>query len=106
MTTPKKGFSPIGWKQTLTNGTWWRTGTLAGSSALIKHQPNGLTWVILTNSSTWRGSDFTKDLSSLMRSAIRRVEEWPNRNLFDYYQVKPEIVAIENDFDATIEDYS
>lgn len=95
MTTPnKKGYSPIGWKGTRTN-TWWRTGTLAGSSALMKHQVGGYSFVIVTNSSTWRGSDFTKDLSLLMRRVLRSVKEWPERDLFNHFEARPDRMALD-----------
>ena len=92
MTTPNKlGRSPIGWKGTYRNGTWWRTGSLAGSSALLKHNSNGLSYVIITNSSTWRGSDFTKDLSALMSRFLRSVKEWPEHDLFNHFEAHQEI---------------
>jgi hypothetical protein len=91
--TSKKGFSPIGWKGTRNNGTWWRTGTLAGTSALLKHQSDGISYVIVTNSSTWRGSDFTKDLSSHMRRFLRSVKEWPAEDLFNHFEARQERMA-------------
>ncbi|GAB7087015.1 serine hydrolase domain-containing protein [Marinifilum fragile] len=96
MTKPsKKGLSPIGWKGTRTN-TWWRTGTLAGSSALMKHQVGGYSFVIVTNSSTWRGSDFTRDLSVLMSRVLRSVKEWPDRDLFNHFEARPERMALDD----------
>ncbi|WP_372754168.1 serine hydrolase domain-containing protein [Labilibaculum sp.] len=96
MTTPNKlGRSPIGWMGTRANGTWWRTGSLAGTSALLKHQANGLSYVIITNSSTWRGSDFTKDLSLVMSRFIRSVKQWPDHDLFYHFEARPEIIALD-----------
>lgn len=96
MTTPNKnGQSPIGWKGTRTK-TWWRTGTLAGSSALMKHQVGGYSFVIVTNSSTWRGSDFTRDLSVLMSRVLRSVKEWPDQDLFNHFEARPERMALDN----------
>ncbi len=104
MTAPNKnGFSPIGWKGTRTN-TWWRTGSLAGSSALMKHQVGGYSFVIVTNSSTWRGSDFTKDLSVLMRRVLRSVKEWPDRDLFNHFEARPDRMALKKL--PTYEDWS
>jgi len=97
MTKPsKKGYSPIGWKGTYENNTWWRTGTLAGSSALLKHQDNGYSYVIITNSSTWRGSDFTKDLSTHMRRFMRSVKEWPAEDLFNHFEARTNNFAMNN----------
>lgn len=96
MTTPNRlGHSPIGWKGTRGNGTWWRTGTLAGSSALLKHNSNGLSYVIITNSSTWRGSDFTKDLSVLMTRFLRSVKQWPEHDLFNHFEARQEVIALD-----------
>ncbi|NOU59043.1 serine hydrolase domain-containing protein [Marinifilum caeruleilacunae] len=95
MTTPNKnGHSPIGWKGTRTK-TWWRTGTLAGSSALMKHQVDGYSFVIVTNASTWRGSDFTRDLNVLMRRVLRSVKEWPERDLFNHFEARPDRMALD-----------
>ncbi|MFA8433304.1 MAG: serine hydrolase domain-containing protein [Marinifilaceae bacterium] len=96
MTKPSKfGYSPIGWKGTLSNGTWWRTGTLAGSSALLKHQNDGMSWVIITNTSTWRGSDFPKEMSAMMRRALHSVKKWPTYDLFNHYETRPAVIAYE-----------
>ncbi|PKQ60948.1 hypothetical protein BZG02_17535 [Labilibaculum filiforme] len=96
MTTPNKlGHSPIGWKGTRGDGTWWRTGSLAGSSALLKHEQNGLSYVIITNSSTWRGSDFTKDLSALMSQFLKSVKQWPEHDLFNHFEARQEVIALD-----------
>ncbi|MGE4569529.1 MAG: serine hydrolase domain-containing protein, partial [Bacteroidales bacterium] len=39
MTTDLDNSLPIGWMQTHSNGIWKRTGTLSGTSAIIKRQP-------------------------------------------------------------------
>ncbi len=49
---------------------WLRTGSLAGTSAILVHQPNGLTWVFLTNSSTWRAHRFTYNIRRLMKQIL------------------------------------
>ena len=97
MTKPsRKGFSPIGWKGTRSNGTWWRTGTLAGSSALLKQNPDGTTWVIITNTSSWKGSDFPKELNKLMRRVMRSVKEWPDKDLFNYFEAQPTMLVFDD----------
>lgn len=103
MTTPSpKGFPPIGWKKTLSNGTWWRTGTLAGTSVLLKHQSDGYDWVFLTNTSSWRGSDFPKNISYMMNIALRSVDKWSENDLFYHIDsnqqefTQAEIRAFEN----------
>lgn len=97
MTKPsRRGFSPIGWKGTRSNGTWWRTGTLAGSSALLKQNPDGSTWVIITNTSSWKGSKFPKELNKLMGRVMRSVKKWPEVDLFNYFEAQPNQLAFDN----------
>jgi CubicO group peptidase (beta-lactamase class C family) len=55
----------LGWNDTKANGTWTRTGTLAGTSALVKRFPDGECWVMITNTSTWRGPGFTSETGRL-----------------------------------------
>lgn len=74
MTTPvSTGFSPYGWRTTNYRGDWLRTGTLAGSTALVKKGKSGLSYVILCNTSPWRGSDFPYIMRRFMDSQIRKV---------------------------------
>lgn len=74
----RQGGKPaIGWSNSGKNTSWSRSGNLAGTSALIKVQPNGLSWVFITNTSCWKGSDFPKYIDSQMRSALTRVSEFP-----------------------------
>lgn len=74
---------PIGWMKTTSSDDWTRTGTLAGSSAMLKRQHNGYTWVFLTNTSSWSGSKFPKKIDAMIQNALTKVKEWPSRNLFD-----------------------
>ncbi len=93
MTKPNaKGFMPIGWKASYA-GNWWRTGFFAGTSALLKHAANGYDFVIITNSSTWRGANFSKDLSAFMNRFLRNVKEWPCDNLFDNFDLNSSEIA-------------
>lgn len=74
---------PIGWADIRRNGEWYRSGTLSGTSVLVKYYPDGYCWILITNSSTWKGSMFSKDISRLFNQLSRTVEEWPERNLFE-----------------------
>jgi CubicO group peptidase (beta-lactamase class C family) len=75
-------LSPLGWRETNAEGTWWRTGTLAGTSTLMVRQNDGICYVVLLNTSTWRGSRFTKDINRMMDKALASVDEWPDADLF------------------------
>ena len=55
MTNLKNGYAPVGWKASLPDGTWWRTGSYAGTSAMVKKERNGVTWAIIFNGSSWKG---------------------------------------------------
>lgn len=57
---PAHGFS-LGWNKTPANGPWVRTGTLSGTSALVVLFPGGECWVMITNTSTWRGHGFAQE---------------------------------------------
>lgn len=74
---------PIGWIDTNPAGDWMRTGTLAGTSALMKKQHDGYSWIFVTNTSSWQGSRFPHYISSMMEKAMTTVPQWPDRNLFD-----------------------
>ena len=78
---------PLGWKTTA-SGNWSRTGSMAGTSAMVKRQSNGLTWIFISNSSSWKGSMFPTDINALMKKITSRVKEWPERDLFKYYPIE------------------
>ena len=86
MTNSRSGrYNMIGWKGSDGKGTWWRTGTLAGTSALMVRQNNGITWIILMNTTTWKHSRIHSETSKIMFRAISSIREWPEYDLFDYY---------------------
>ncbi len=82
MTEMKNGFAPVGWKATLPDGTWWRTGSFAGTSGMIKKERDGITWAILFNGSSWRGPELASDVNRMMGRVIRTVKVWPDTDLF------------------------
>lgn len=78
------GYSlPIGWMNANSRGDWWRSGTLAGTSAMVKHQRDGFCWAFVTNTSNWTGPRFPQKIDNMVYQAMNRVKEWPDRNLFD-----------------------
>ena len=77
-------YNMIGWKGADGNGTWWRTGTLTGTSALLVRQNNGINWIIVTNTTTWKRSRIHSETSKTMFRAIYSVKDWPENDLFDY----------------------
>ncbi|HYX05496.1 MAG TPA: serine hydrolase domain-containing protein [Bacteroidales bacterium] len=90
MVTPdKNGNSLIGWRGADGKGTWWRTGTLSGTSALVMRQSNKVNWVVLFNSSSEKRNSIHRDISRTMFTAVYSVKDWPGVDLFEYCQPKP-----------------
>lgn len=64
-------------------GTWTRTGTLSGTSALVKCFPDGECWVIVTNTSTWKGPGFSRETARLFDDCRRLYGKvLPKQDLF------------------------
>jgi len=78
------GLDPLGWRGTNDKGEWWRTGTLPGSSALVKRQPDGISWVILSNTSNYKGPHLAKEMDRVMAHILLKVDQWPDYNLFSF----------------------
>jgi CubicO group peptidase (beta-lactamase class C family) len=84
MTDNQNGFAPVGWKTTIMNGTWWRTGSFPGSAGMMKRQSDGISWVVLLNSSAWNGPDIYSYISNMMNKAVSKISPWPAEDLFAY----------------------
>ena len=84
MTDTDNGYAPVGWKTTIGDGTWWRTGTFPGTSCMMKRQADGLAWVVLLNSSAWNGPEISTDINYMMARALYQVKSWPETDLFGY----------------------
>lgn len=84
MTDMNQELAPAGWKTTLHNGTWWRTGSFPGTTAMMKREANGTAWVVLLNSSSWNGPELHSWINSMMTRVISQIREWPEADLFDY----------------------
>ncbi len=87
------GKGLFGWRGSDSYGTWWRTGYLTGSSALIVRQNDGLNWVILTNTSTYKHSRIHRYESSMMFGTINKVNQWPVFDLFSMEEAQPGPIA-------------
>lgn len=84
MTDTNNGYAPIGWKTTIYDGTWWRTGTFPGTACMIKRQADGVAWVVLLNTSAWNGPEISTDINYMMARALFQVKNWPDDDLFGY----------------------
>ncbi len=87
------GRGLFGWRGQDQYGTWWRTGYFNGSTAMLVRQKDGVNWVILMNTSTYKQSRIQRYTSSMMFSSIRKVELWPYLNLFLVDQEYPDPIS-------------
>ncbi len=74
----------LGWNGTSYEGEWSRTGSFAGTNALIKRFPGGDIWVLIANTSTWRGPRQSNYMAKLIRECHDcYIEALPAQNLFN-----------------------
>lgn len=93
MTTPlRKGDFPYGWaRMQAKGGVLTRTGTMSGTCAYIKSRPGGFSYVLITNTSSYRGASFTNRIGQTIDNALTRVKEWPET--VDLFNETPKKVA-------------
>ncbi len=74
----------LGWNDTDPEKGWSRTGTLAGTCALVKYFPDGECWIMITNTSTWRGPSQSRYTDALFKQCRELYsDKLPKRNLFE-----------------------
>ncbi len=78
----ENNYGPLGWRRIRSN-TWYRTGTLAGTSALMARKDDGISYVVLFNTGSWKGPALANDISRVMDRGIKPIKEWPEYNLFE-----------------------
>lgn len=85
MTVHDKGTRPAGWAS-VSSREWLRSGSMAGTSALIKAQKDGYTWAFISNSSSWTGPALSRQMSRDITKALKRVKKWPEVDYFTISQ--------------------
>lgn len=80
MVNSHEGFDPLGWRTTI-GDAWYRSGTLAATSAMIARLPNGINYVVLLNCSNYRGPELATMIRKVMDRAVMSVETWPQTDL-------------------------
>lgn len=74
----------LGWNGTTYDGEWSRTGSFAGTNAIIKRFPEGDIWVLIANTSTRRGSRQSNYMAKLIRECRDcYIEALPSQDLFN-----------------------
>ena len=72
----------LGWNDTK-DGYWTRTGTFAGTSALIKYFPDGECWIFISNTSTYKGPGLARHTAELFdKLRMKYSSKFPPRNMF------------------------
>ncbi len=89
MVNTEPGVRPIGWLRADENGAWIRTGTLTGTSALLKKGADGISYAMILNTSNTMRHDFTDNINSVMSDFIEKVDHWPDYDLFNYKEPSP-----------------
>jgi CubicO group peptidase (beta-lactamase class C family) len=83
MVTPVRRSSHLlGWRGADGYGTWWRTGTLSGSIALVMRFKNEINWVVLFNTSPQKRKRIHNEISQTIYRAMQEVDSWPDVDLF------------------------
>jgi CubicO group peptidase (beta-lactamase class C family) len=83
MTDTNNNYAPVGWKTTYIDGNWTRTGSFSGTAGMMKRQPDGISWVVLLNSSTWNGPEIHTYINRMMSKMLIQINTWPEHDLFD-----------------------
>lgn len=74
----------LGWNDTHPDKGWSRSGTLSGTCALVRHFPDGECWILITNTSTWKGPGQARHTNDLFRQCRELYSDiLPARNLFE-----------------------
>ena len=73
----------LGWNDTNPEKGWSRTGTLSGTTALVKHYPDGECWILITNTSTYKGPGQARFTDALFKQCRELYSnKLPARNMF------------------------
>ena len=84
MTEDIDGAFSLGWNDTDPKKGWNRTGSLAGTHALIHQYPDGECWIFMTNTSTYKGFRFTNNIEALVKECRRDYRsKLPSQDLFE-----------------------
>ncbi|MBR4978615.1 MAG: beta-lactamase family protein [Bacteroidales bacterium] len=74
----------LGWNDTHPDKGWTRTGTLSGTCALVHKYPDGECWILISNTSTWRGPNQAKYTETLFRQCRELYSSLlPKKNMFE-----------------------
>lgn len=81
MTDEMSRFDPLGWRKIISD-TWFRTGTLSATSAILCRRPDGICFAAILNSSNALGPNLAVALANKMNEIINKIALWPERDLW------------------------
>ena len=106
MLTGDKGRFAIGWADVSSN-LRERTGTFSGTTTIMRCNPNGYKWVVLSNTGSWIGYRLNNYFTSMMRTALSRFPEVSSDvDLFSPDYVKEKGESFKQDSTAVLEVYN
>jgi hypothetical protein len=62
----------------------------------MKRQSDGISWVVLLNSSAWNGPEIYSFINGMMYRVLTHIKTWPDNDLFHYSLPVP----LKNSFSA------
>ena len=72
----------LGWNDV--GDTWVRTGSLAGTNAIVYRFPDGECWIMVSNTHNWKGPRFSRTVKNHIRQCRERYSAaFPKQNLFE-----------------------
>lgn len=78
----EKTFS-LGWNDTKPESGFSRSGSFSGTSAMIRYFPDGECWIMVTNTSNWKASSFSRTIASFFSDMRRSYSKaLPQRDFF------------------------
>ena len=79
-----KATYSLGWNDTDPAKGWSRTGTLSGTCALVRQYPDGECWILITNTSTYKGPSQARYTETLFKQCRELYsDKLPERNMFE-----------------------
>lgn len=83
MAVADKKFQPLGWRWVM-DGKLWRSGSLAGTTALAVSRSDGYTYVFISNCSPWKGARFPYIIDRFMDKTLPKIDKVHINDLFYY----------------------
>lgn len=81
MAVADKKFQPLGWRWVM-NGKLWRSGSLAGTTALAVSRSDGYSYVFISNCSPWKGARFPYIIDRFMDRTLPKLDKMHFNDLF------------------------